>query len=141
MIFEVSDSPVAVGKEDREYYNLLKEEELFKKADWKDIFMIAFAIGFRNGLRRELSKQHSGGLFRRSYLMEEDKACIAAVAVCEESPDLLLDGEKIIRIAEEYAHAGIGILYSKQESLLGTFEKDFEREILQLCREIFGKSR
>ncbi len=139
LILDINDAPVAIGEKDKEYYDALKAEELFKNTEWKDIFIIALGTGFRNRLRREIGKQHSGGLFRRSYLKEEDETLIAAVALSIEPPDVLLDGEKIIHIAEEYAHCGIGILDKKRESSYGAFEKEFEQEVLQLCEEIFGR--
>ena len=141
-MLELKDRPVVIGNEDRELYDRLKEtEEIFrvKGLEWKDIFIIAVGWGVRKNSRKQIQKQYSGGLFRTSYLREEDEALLAAVALYDASDEkILADGEKekVVEIAEEYAHGGIHELWDwVQSTPLETFEKDFEAEVVKLARE------
>lgn len=137
MLLELKDRPVAIDEEDRkEYEELQKAEEIFRELDWKDIFIIAVGWGIRKNSRKPIQKQYSGGLFRISYLREEDEALLAAAAMYALSDEVLADGEKVIKIAEEYAHGGIHELWDWVRSTsLDTVEKDFEREVVKLARE------
>jgi hypothetical protein len=138
-VLELKDRPVVIGNEDRELYDRLKEtEEIFrvKGLEWKDIFIIAVGWGIRKKSRKPIQKRDSGGLFRTSYLREEDEALLAATALYDASDEILADGEKVVKIAEEYAHGGIHELWDWVRSTpFEAFEKDFEREVVKLARE------
>lgn len=132
-----SKQVVYIDNEDREVYERLhEEEEMFKDLDWKDIFIIAVGWGIRKKSRKPIQKRDSGGFFRTSYLREEDEALLAAVALYDASDEILADGEKVVKIAEEYAHGGIHELWDWVRSTpFEAFEKDFEREVVKLARE------
>lgn len=135
----LKDVPVIdIDEKDREAYDRLKEsEEVFRNLDWKDVFIIAMGLGLYKGLRKPIQKRHSGGFFRGSFLREEDEALLAAAAVYAESGvDVLSNEREVIAIVEEYAHGGVHeLLRWVESSPYGTFEKDFEREVLQLIKE------
>uniref|UniRef100_A0A7V4TXY5 Uncharacterized protein n=1 Tax=Candidatus Caldatribacterium saccharofermentans TaxID=1454753 RepID=A0A7V4TXY5_9BACT len=123
-------------EEDTEVYKRLQEEEIFKDLDWKDIFIIAVGWGIRKNSRKPIQKRDSGGFFRTSYLREEDEVLLAAAAVYAESDEVLKDGERVLKIAEEYARGGVHELWDwVQSTPLETFEKDFEAEVVKLARE------
>ncbi|MCS7242529.1 hypothetical protein [Candidatus Caldatribacterium sp.] len=134
----LKDVPVVnIDEEDKKAYKELGEsEEIFRNADAKDIFIIAVGLGVHKGLRKPIQKKHSGGFFRGSYLREEDEALLAAVAVYATSVDVLCNEREVVEIAEEYAHGGVQeLLRWVQSSPFECFEKDFEREIVELIEE------
>lgn len=107
------------GMKDKVYGALIKDGP-FKDKDYKDIFMLALAIGFKKNRHPPLNKKE--WLFRTDQLSDnsEDYWILKAVAVAAEGNlNVLLDEKKICSIAEEYANGGI--LSLKDE----VFGKDF----------------
>ena len=122
-----------IDKKDRNLYMSLKNEEFFKDRANKELFLFAMAIGFKYG--EKLSLESREGFVRTEYLRPEDIVLMYATAVFENNGDITVirDKDKVCKIAEEYAHAGIRILTGKIESIqLGTFEKNFEKEMFEL---------
>jgi dnd system-associated protein 4 len=74
----------------------------------KDVFMWAVAIGIRNGTRQPLSRPTSQIFRWDQFSQDSDVPALKAVAVAETGDvEILLDPPAILRIAEEYANAGI----------------------------------
>jgi dnd system-associated protein 4 len=79
----------------------------------KDVFMLAFALGAAKGVPVPLSKSRE--IFDTSVFSEEDWATIEAVAISEfkdlrvlQSPDDdMRSNAEVLKMAEEYANAGI----------------------------------
>jgi dnd system-associated protein 4 len=79
----------------------------------KDLFMLSFAFGAARRVRVPLSK--SRDIFEASVFTEEDWATIEAVAISEfkdlrvlQSPDDdMRSNAEVLKMAEEYANAGI----------------------------------
>jgi len=124
---------LSIDKADREYYeHAAIKNEVFKGRENKEQFLFAMAIGFKNQLSSPLDARE--GFVRAEYLRPEDEALIDAVAIHHTgSADVLADREAVFRIAEEYAHAGIKLLYNKAtSSQTGTFHKHLEKELFEL---------
>lgn len=82
----------------------------------KDVFMWAVALGVRNGSRLPLEGGRTQ-IFRWDQLSQDlDIPTLKALAVAEtEEVEVLLHEDQVLRIAEEYANAGIRAL--KEELL------------------------
>ena len=73
---------------------------------FKDLFMLAACLGFRNGRRIRTHKPDSE--FRVSVFSEDDLAILKALVIAETGDvDVLIRDGEILAIAEEYANAGI----------------------------------
>lgn len=73
---------------------------------FKDIFMLAACLGFRN--RRRVRTNRVDSEFRVSVFTEDDLSILKAIAIAEtENVDVLSRDGEILAIAEEYANAGI----------------------------------
>lgn len=97
--------------DDRKEYQLLREQSsLFQKEELSKIFMIAMALGFKNGQRVPL-KKGKDDIIRIAYLKEEQLTMIKALAIMEKGEfSVLLDDQEIYSIAEEFANGGIKLL-------------------------------
>lgn len=122
-------------KGEKKLYERIKEEEdLFRDADLKDIFIMAMVKGFLEGKRNKLDKRESGGLIRSSYLDDIDKSIIKSIVVAVEGRlDILLDKKRVYSIAEEFASGGIKLLANEIAS--GEFGSYKNRLGLKLYEE------
>lgn len=124
---------LSIDRADRELYehDAIKSE-ILKGRENKEQFLFAMAIGFKNQVRRPLDARE--GFVRAEYLRPEDEALIDAVAIHDTgSADVLADREAVFRIAEEYAHAGIRLLYDRATSSQpGSFYKQLEKDLFEL---------
>jgi hypothetical protein len=129
-----------VGRGDKEIYDRLEREWILRGKTRKEQFLLAMAYGFKSGLRRPLD--HREEFFLRKDLRIEDEALLYAVAIQAEGKlDVLCDKEKVFRIAQEYAHAGIRLLDGEVASTsFGTFEKKFEKGLFDVFEEIAATS-
>jgi hypothetical protein len=139
------DAPdrINVEKKDRNLYDKLKEEDVFKDVSRKEQFLIAMAYGFRSGTKKALGRPKDG-FFLAKDMNAEDEALLAAVALHDQNdPDILVDKRKVYEIAEEYAHAGIRILHSKLEGAqYGSLSKRLERDMVEAYEGLFcGKGK
>lgn len=121
---------------DRELYDKIEEQEMFKGRTRKEQFLFAMALGVRNDITIPLRTKE--GFFLVKDLRPEDEALINAVVLWNEgSADILSDKEKAYKIAEEYAHAGIKLLVDKIESVeFGSFWKQFEKELYEIYEKV-----
>jgi dnd system-associated protein 4 len=80
----------------------------------KDVFMWAVALGVRSEKRRPLSGSKRE-IFRWDQFSQDiDIPSLKVLALAEEEDvEILLHEDKILRIAEEFANAGIRILKSE----------------------------
>ena len=120
-----------IENNDRQLYEEL-EKEIFKNSDLnerKDQFFFAMAIGFKNETRQPLSSKD--GFVRSEYLQPKDSALLDAVAIFNTNDvDVITNRDMVFNIAEEYAHAGIRILYDSVKSCQpGSYFKKLEVEI------------
>jgi len=128
-----------IDKEDRLFYQKAEEENIinFRDKSQKEQFLLALAIGFENEQKRELKTKE--GFFLSSYMGADDKTLIYAVALHEHgSVDILADEKEVFNIAEQYASAGIRILYeASQKTQFGKFDKHFEKELFETYMKLF----
>jgi len=99
-------------KREREYEELQKSPRSpFKDKEMWVIFLGAMMVGYREKTRTPL-KGARHDLFRASTLKSEEEWLIRSVAIAEKGNlDIFLEEKEILNIAEEYANAGILILY------------------------------
>ncbi|MHC1572699.1 MAG: hypothetical protein ACXQTL_08185 [Methanosarcinales archaeon] len=124
---------LSIDKSDRELYDHdTISSEIFSGRTRKEQFLFAMAIGFKSQVRRRLDSKE--GFFLAKDMGPEDEALMDAVAIHDTgSADVLADREAVFRIAEEYAHAGIKLLYDKAtSSQTGSFHKHLEKELFEL---------
>ena len=105
---------VEKNKRDKEYEELDKSPHSpFKDIDilLKDIFLIAMTMGYHKKVRDPL-RGTPHDLFGVSTFNPEEEWLIKSVAIAEkENLEMLLEEKELLRTAEEYANAGILILY------------------------------
>ena len=126
-----------IDEDDKNLYEVLKRE--FGSAERmsnKDAFLLAMAVGFKNGVKEKIKRKF--GYVRNEYLKSEDRTLLDAIAVNTiEKIDVLMDDDEVFKIAEEYAHAGIRLLADEiKASSFGSFTKKFEKELFELLKEI-----
>jgi hypothetical protein len=126
-----------IEKADRDLYDndIITKEILYGKTR-KDQFLFAMAIGFKNKVKRPLESRE--GFFLAKDLHTEDEALIDIVAIYDnDSVDLLQKREEVFKIAEEYAHAGIRLLYDEATSgQPGSYFKKLELDLVKLVNYI-----
>lgn len=126
-----------IDKEDRELYDHdTVKSEILAGRERKEQFLFAMAIGFKNQVKRPLDARE--GFFLAKNMHPEDEALVDTVAIHDTgSADVLSDREAVFRIAEEYAHAGIRLLYDKAASgQPGSFFKKLEVELFSLLEDL-----
>lgn len=130
---------IHIDKKDRELYEVLKSEEIFKDRENKDLFVISMAYGFKNRIKEGIEKKE--GFVRVEYLSGWDLALINAVAMYDtNSVEVISNKEEVFKIAEEYAHAGVKLLFDKINSVqFGTFDKQFEKELHETYEELVAQ--
>lgn len=123
---------VYVSIEDREKYERLKKEVSFlNDKDAKDLFLFAFVYGVRYNTKKLLTRKD--GYFRTEYLKDEDKTLLKTIAIFQESFEILNDMDKVLELAETFAHAGIDIIINEIKSKsIGSFEKKLELTLLEM---------
>ncbi len=90
-------------------------------------FLISMMYGFQNRSRMPLKKKIS--YVRISYLNEEDRCLVAAVALESGLTEDTFSWNEAFEIAEEYARGGIALLRNRLEDI-HEFENSFPLEIL-----------
>jgi len=126
-----------IEKKDRELYDKLDEEEMLKfnfkggRRNRLEQFLFALAFGYKNEVCKSLSSRE--GFILLKDLPSEVDALLSAVAIAfSGSIEVLADHERLYKIGEEYACGGLKILIEKLEGPLGTFEKELEKELVDL---------
>ena len=128
-------------KSDKNLYDALADEDIFKGLDLKHIFIMAMVLGFRENKREKIQQKEPGGLFRVSYLNDTEKALIKSIAVSTENGNLevLLDKKKVYSIAEEYANGGLRLLKNLiliDTEKIGSFNKILGGYLLEEVNKI-----
>jgi hypothetical protein len=122
-----------IDSNDRALYDELSEE-IFNSSDLKERknqFFFAMALGFRSKIRQPFNSKEQGGFFRSEYLQPRDSAILDAIAIyTTNNVDVITNREMVFNIAEEYAHAGIRLLYDDVKSgQPGSYFKKLELDI------------
>ncbi len=84
---------------------------VFAKKEQTDVYFIACALGFKNGIRKP-SKKPSENVRLYESLSDDLKMFIRAVAIADSNYDIdvIFDGKKTLDIVEEYVNGGLPIL-------------------------------
>jgi len=129
------------GDRDSIYNRLRKEEELFKDVDLKHIFLLAMAIGFKEGFKSKINKKESGGLLRVDSLKDKEKDFIKAIAVASTGDITVLLNKRLpYIIAEEYANGGIKILDREiLKNPIGSYDKHLAAKLIDILEKIDKK--
>lgn len=95
-------------------YKELSEHDIFKNytAPMKEVFMYAMALGYYNKQYYPLERRDNP--IPVGTLTDEQKWLIYSIALSErkDNPFILLDIDKVVDIAEQYANGGITDLYN-----------------------------
>ena len=124
-----------VDASDRESYDALEKDWIFRDRSKKEQFLLAVAIGARHGVSKALEKRAE--FFHASNLRPVDEALLDTVAVMStDSVDILSDKKEVYKIAEEFARGGIQILKDEMGGAQGSSDKRFELSL----RELYDKA-
>ena len=145
MASEAEPKVVSIDRQKEEFFSdLAKAASPLKhpQFDNKHRWLLAFALGFKNGTRNNAMKRGTGGYFRSEQLDTYfDKPILRAVAVSEQKDDLsvISDWKLVYSIAEEYASGGAG--YLEELSIgYGDFFKKLESLVEDELKAIAEKS-
>ncbi len=133
----VESEDIRLAFEDKEDYDkLTSKSSPFWGKQFREVFMLALAIGFINNKRKKLTKRipniHSIALNR------EEKWLINCVAVStEKNIEVLLDPKKVFLIVEEYANWGIKVLLKEIMEETADYDKVLEGQL----RKVISKSK
>ena len=132
-----TDADFSIDRNDRKLYDEIK---LFKKKENKEKFLFAMAYGYMNNVKFPIKSKE--GYILNKYLIPEDEALIYSLAIKDfKCPEVLLDLQDVYTIAEEYAHAGLKLLYDESTTDVehGSFNVKLEKEIFERIKEIENK--
>lgn len=124
---------IFINRVDRPFYDKLKDEDIFKKRENINIFMISMCLGNKEGLRKKLGTKE--GYIRLASIPKDYLDIMKAIAIKElDGLNIVTDEDKFLKIAEEYAAGGIKILYDEFYSgEYGSYIKRLESELYDLA--------
>jgi dnd system-associated protein 4 len=74
----------------------------------KDVFIVAVYLGVSTGQRRPLDGKRAPSPFKGQVLDHDEQMYLRAIAIgATNDPKVIGDPQQVVRIAEEYANAGI----------------------------------
>ena len=120
-----------IKKGDRKDYEMIlnSKESPFKGAKNKVPFLTAILLGLKQGTRTKV-KKGDGWIFT-DYINDDEEVLIKSIAVFEKNNlNVLLDEEKVCKIAEEYAATGIKLLKKRIFTGFGSFAKKLESDLV-----------
>jgi len=111
---------IFISKEAHEIYKELSRDkgEVPTKAfqTMRDVFLTAFVIGYVENVSKPLGQSNKEGIFDLGVLKNDPNAYTVLQTIAlhkTKDPQILLDDNKMIKLAEEYANGGIDILVKK----------------------------
>jgi len=123
-----------IDVKDRELYEELNNDVFIctELKEAKTKFFYAMAIGFKNKIRQPLDSKD--GYVRAEYLHPKDEALMNAVAIyATDDVNIITNRDKVFNIVEEYAHAGIRLLYDAVNSgQPGSYYKKLEMDLREI---------
>ena len=144
--FEIEWPDVAYDKGDQEFYRSLIAEDsssIFKKKEMVDVFMYAMALGYDAEKPHPLEKRVPS--LNPSAVNWQMRWLMRAIAVTDtEDLNVIKDHKEVVKIAEEYANAGILILRDMIKSSTLESEKDveFQTKLYDKIKELgLGKEK
>jgi len=124
---------LSIEKSERKLYDNL-DNEIFAGKTRKEQFLFALAVGFKHKLKRPLETRE--GVFLAKDLHPEDQMILDVVAIYDTgSIDVLTNQQQVFNIAEEYAHAGIRLIYDNVNSgQPGSYFKKMELDLIGMLK-------
>jgi len=138
-LYKLSKMPIIlyIEKEDKEkYYDkiLSKDSPIgrAKEIQNKHVFLLAAFYGFLHNAKNEITNRRD--FVRTEYFTEEDKHLLFTLAVKHSSDLHILNKDnykEVFTIIEEYANAGVKILFSKIFNEKASFKKILEADLVE----------
>ena len=100
----------------------------------KDVFMMAVYLGAQTGRSRPLDGKRATPPFKGGVFNHDEQMHLRAVAIgSTKDPDIMASPQRVVRIVEEYANAGIWeleeIVNTSSEGALWDLADHFAREL------------
>lgn len=97
----------------KQFWDKLIKSGPFKNKEYWEIFLYALALGYER--RKDLDLKSKVGTIPSRTIKDKKElwSLMKAIAISEESINIIMDEKKIAEISEKYANAGIKILYEK----------------------------
>ncbi|MFW9887400.1 MAG: hypothetical protein ACFFER_04420 [Candidatus Thorarchaeota archaeon] len=129
------DPRLSIEKGDRSIYTDLESKAPLKDLSHTEVFCLAMALGFKNGLRTKINSKD--GLIRYGTPKEKHWRLIRAVAVAS-SKDLGIAAniDDCVAIVEEYANAGLQLL---DETVRSTKTDELETIVERAIMDVYGE--
>ncbi len=83
----------------------------FLKKDYWEVFILAASVGYCHNSREKLKDKQGTIPYRTIEKNSAALALIEAIAISENSIEIILNKKEICNIAEEYANGGIKFIY------------------------------
>ncbi|MEW6771540.1 MAG: hypothetical protein AB1330_09175 [Bacillota bacterium] len=128
-----------IEKKHRELYEKLDQEEILRftggRRNRLEQFLFTVALGYKNECRKSLSSRE--GFILLKDVPSDVRALLSAVAIASsDSIEVVADEDRLYTIIEEYASGGFEILMDRLDQPLGTFEKELEKELVDLHHKL-----
>jgi dnd system-associated protein 4 len=116
--------------ENKDDYEKLTKDRLspFYKRDYRDVFLLALAMGVSKNMSRPLKKRIPNIPLRG--FTEEEKWFLKSIAISKTgNMEILSDSKEIFKIAEEYANGGIKLLVREVFENISNYDEVLEEEL------------
>lgn len=122
------------AKKDR--YDRLESDALsvLKGCEHAEVFIQAMALAVKEGAKKPLDDPYP--LINMSSLSEEQEWLVKAVAIADSGGvEILNEPRRMVKIAEEYANAGIDLLFDRTYRGTGEYAKRLEEELRSIAKQ------
>jgi dnd system-associated protein 4 len=122
-------------KSKKEKYDRLEQDasSILKGCEHAEVFIQAMALAVKEGSKTPLDDSYP--LINMSSLSEEQEWLIKALAIAETGGvEILNQPKQMAKIAEEYANAGIDILFDRTYRGTGEYAKRLEEEVRSIAK-------
>lgn len=125
-----------LDKAKKDKYDRLESDALsvLKGCEHAEVFIQAMALAVKEGARKRLDDPYP--LINMSSLSEEQEWLIKAVAMADSrGVEILNEPRQMVKIAEEYANAGIDLLFDRTYRGTGEYAKRLEEELHSIATQ------
>jgi dnd system-associated protein 4 len=125
-----------LDKAKKDKYDRLESDALsvLKDGEHAEVFIQAMALAVKEGTKKPLDDPYP--LINMSSLSEEQEWLIKAVAISDsDGVEILNQPRQMVKIAEEYANAGIDLLFDRTYRGSGEYAKRLEEELSSIAKQ------
>ena len=125
-----------LDKAKKDKYDRLESDALsvLKDCEHAEVFIQAMALAVKEGSKKPLDDPYP--LINMSSLSEEQEWLIKAVAMAESGgEEILNEPRQMDKIAEEFANAGIDLLFDRTYRGTGEYAKRLEEELRSIAMQ------